>query len=89
MGISYRKSKKLMPGLKGTIGLKGGSLRIGGKHLGVSVSTKRRVTASGGAAGVRYQKRVKGGGGSTISIIVGVIVGLLIIGIGLAVMLNH
>lgn len=47
MRIGFRKSRKVLPGLRLSVGKKGGSVRIGPKNLGLTIGTKgTRATAS-------------------------------------------
>lgn len=51
MKLRFRKSVKLAPGLRLSLGGKSASMRVGGRHLGVSVSTSGRQTMSGSLPG--------------------------------------
>jgi len=61
MGLRFRKSFKIMPGVRATVGLKGGSISIGGRGARVRVST-RGVYGSAGipGTGLSYQAKLSG-----------------------------
>ncbi len=47
MNWGFRKSKKLLPGIRVSVGKKGGSIRVGPKNVGLTVGTKgTRLTGS-------------------------------------------
>lgn len=51
MGIRFRRSKQIMPGVSVNISKSGAGVRLGGKGAGVSVNSKGQVTTSVGAPG--------------------------------------
>ncbi|MCB1512766.1 MAG: DUF4236 domain-containing protein [Hyphomicrobiaceae bacterium] len=51
MGFRFRRSKKLLPGIKLTISHRGASVRVGPRGAGVSVSTTGRKTINAGIPG--------------------------------------
>lgn len=63
MGLRFRKSKKILPGVKLNVGKKSVGASFGGKAGGFSVNTKRGVTARGSipGSGVSYTTNLTGG----------------------------
>lgn len=51
MGMRFRKSKTIAPGVKLNLGKSGASVRFGGKGAGVTLNTKGKVTTSAGIPG--------------------------------------
>ena len=62
MGFSFKKSKKIAPGLRVTVGKSGVSLSTGNKFGGISKSTNGRTTkhVSIPGTGITYRKSKKG-----------------------------
>lgn len=62
MGIRFRKSKKIAPGLKVNIGKKGASVTLGSKGVHHTISTTGRKTTSIGVpgTGISYVKTSSG-----------------------------
>lgn len=60
MGLRFRKSFKIAPGVKVNVGKKSAGISVGGKYGGVSVNSKTgaRVRASAPGTGLSYQKTV-------------------------------
>lgn len=59
MGMRFRKSLKLGPGLRLNIGKKGGSIRVGPKGAGYTVGTSgQRVSASIPGTGVSVSSKL-------------------------------
>jgi hypothetical protein len=46
MSLRFRKSFKIAPGLRLSVGRRSGSLRVGGRRAGVSAGTSGRRTGS-------------------------------------------
>lgn len=64
MGIRFRKSKKLLPGIRGTLTHKGVGVRVGPKNAGISVSPSgSRATWSIQKTGVSGEHRLSKGTG--------------------------
>ena len=63
MGLRFRKSKKILPGVKLNVGKKSVGVSLGGKAGGFSLNTKRGVTARGSipGTGVSYTSNLTGG----------------------------
>ena len=63
MGLRFRKSKKVLPGVKLNVGKKSVGVSLGGKAGGFSLNTKRGVTARGSipGTGVSYSSNLTGG----------------------------
>lgn len=62
MGWRFRKSLKLLPGIKLNVGKKSASIRLGGKSAGYTVSTTGRKTASTSIPGTGVGLVSKSGG---------------------------
>ena len=62
MGIRFRKSIKIAPGVKVNVGKKSVGVSVGGKYGGVSVNSKSgtRVRTSVPGTGVSYTQKVGG-----------------------------
>jgi hypothetical protein len=59
MGWGFRKSKKILPGVRATLSHRGIGLRVGGRHAGVSVTpTGARVSGSIPGTGVSFRKEL-------------------------------
>lgn len=59
MGWSFRKSKKLIPGVRATLSHRGLGFRLGSRHAGVSVTpTGARVSGSIPGTGVSVRKEL-------------------------------
>lgn len=60
MGLRFRKSIKIAPGIKLNIGKKSVGLSIGGKHAGVSVNSKTgaRARVSTPGTGLSYTTKI-------------------------------
>lgn len=63
MGLRFRKSVKIAPGVKLNFNKKSTSVSIGGKHGGVTFNSKRGVTArtSLPGTGISYTQKIGGG----------------------------
>lgn len=63
MGVRFRKSIKIAPGIKVNLGKKSAGISIGGKAGGISINSKRGVTARASVpgTGISYSTRVGGG----------------------------
>lgn len=62
MGFRFRKSVKLMPGVRLNFSKKGMGVRVGGKHGGVSVGPSgTRVSASIPGTGIYYTEKIGSG----------------------------
>lgn len=61
MGIRFRRSKQIMPGVSVNISKSSAGVRLGGKGAGVTVNTKGQVTTSVGlpGTGVSYTETNK------------------------------
>jgi hypothetical protein len=57
MGFSYRKRKKILPGITLSFSNRGASVRAGTKHAGVSKNTRGDTTRSAGLFGFRWLRR--------------------------------
>lgn len=64
MGLRFRKSFKIMPGVRVSLSGKSAGIRIGGKHAGVSVNSKRGVRASASLPGTGLSYSTKLGSSS-------------------------
>lgn len=61
MGFRFRKSKKLLPGVRLNFSKKGVGVRFGGKHGGVSFGPSgTRVSASIPGTGISYSSKIGG-----------------------------
>lgn len=62
MGFSFRKRKKILPGVTLNISTKSIGVRVGGKNAGVSVNSKRgaRASASIPGTGVSVSQQLSG-----------------------------
>ena len=81
MAIRFRKSKKLLPGVKLNVGKKSVGVRIGGKNAGVSIGTGgKSVSASlpGTGFGISSQSR-KGCMGAALFLAVFALAGMALI----------
>lgn len=83
MAIRFRKSKKLMPGIKLNVGKKSASVRIGGKNAGYTIGTRGRTASAslpGTGLGVTKTTRKKHAGGFVANVlaVIGVVVVALI-----------
>jgi hypothetical protein len=59
MGWSFRKSKKLIPGVRATLSHRGIGFRLGSRHAGVSVTpTGARVSGSIPGTGISARKEL-------------------------------
>lgn len=63
MPMRFRKSMKVAPGVRLSLGGKSASLRVGGKHFGASVGTSGRKTVSGSLPGTGLGFVSHNGGG--------------------------
>lgn len=64
MGLRFRKSIKIAPGVKLNIGLKSVGISVGGKHAGISINSKTGATArvsAGHGTGLSYVTKIGGG----------------------------
>lgn len=63
MGLRFRKSFKLAPGVKLNLGKRGVGLSVGGKYGGMSFNTHSgtRVRASAPGTGLSYSAKIGGG----------------------------
>lgn len=64
MGLKYRKSFKIAPGVKVNLSRKSAGVSIGGKYGGMSFNTKRGATARVSAPGTGLSYSTKIGGSS-------------------------
>lgn len=61
MGFRFRKSKKILPGVRVNFSKKGAGVRLGGKHGGVSFGPSgSRVSASIPGTGISYSTKLGG-----------------------------
>jgi hypothetical protein len=61
MAWGFRKSKRLLPGVRLNIGKRGASVRVGGKGLGYTTGTSgSRVSASIPGTGLSYRQKLSG-----------------------------
>lgn len=62
MGIRFRKSIKIAPGVKLNLGKKSAGISIGGKHGGISYNTRTgtRARVSAPGTGISYSTKVGG-----------------------------
>lgn len=61
MGWGFRKSKKILPGVRATLSHRGLGFRLGSRHAGVSVTpTGARVSGSIPGTGVSFRKELRG-----------------------------
>lgn len=63
MGLRFRKSIKIAPGVKLNLGLKSVGVSIGGKHAGISVNSRTGATArvsAGHGTGLSYVTKIGG-----------------------------
>ena len=63
MGLRFRKSIKIAPGIKLNLGLKSVGVSIGGKHAGISVNSRTGATArvsAGHGTGLSYVTKFGG-----------------------------
>lgn len=69
MGIRFKKSVKIAPGVRVNIGKKSVGMSVGGKYGGMSFNSKTgaRARASVPGAGVSYSKKVGSGSSSATS----------------------
>lgn len=59
MGWSFRKSKKILPGVRASVSHRGFGFRLGGRHAGVSVTpTGARVSGSIPGTGISARKEL-------------------------------
>lgn len=59
MGWGFRKSKKILPGVRATLSHRGLGLRVGGRHAGVSVTPAgARVSGSIPGTGVSFRNEI-------------------------------
>lgn len=67
MGIRYRKSIKIAPGVKLNLGKKSAGISIGGKYGGVSFNSKTgaRARVSAPGTGLSYSTKLGGSSSST------------------------
>lgn len=67
MGWRFRKSIKILPGIRLNFGKKSVGISIGGKHGGVTVNSKTGVTARASipGTGISYSERISSGKKST------------------------
>lgn len=68
MGFRFRKSVKLMPGVKMNLGKKGASVSFGGRGARVTVGKKTRTTVGIPGTGLSYtatSSRPRSGGGAS------------------------
>lgn len=64
MGVKFRKSFKVAPGVKFSLGKKSAGISIGGKYGGMSFNTKTGARARVSAPGTGLSYSTKVGGGS-------------------------
>lgn len=64
MGLRFRKSFKIMPGVRINLSTKSAGIRIGGKHGGVSLNSRSGVRASASIPGTGLSYSTKVGGKS-------------------------
>jgi Protein of unknown function (DUF4236) len=64
MGFSFRKSKKIAPGLRLNVSKSGLGLSAGVRGARVSKNTKGETHVSAGRGGLYFRKRLKEGGGA-------------------------
>lgn len=61
MGINFRKSVKVAPGVKLNLSKKGVGVRVGTKHAGISTSSRgTRASASIPGTGISYSTKIAG-----------------------------
>lgn len=73
MAIRFRKSIKLAPGVRLSVGKKSGSVRVGGKLGGVSLGTKSRtVSASLPGTGLGISSQKRGGCAGTAAVLLAI-----------------
>lgn len=62
MGLKFRKSIKIAPGVKLNLGKKSAGISIGGKHGGISYNTRTgtRARVSAPGTGLSYSTKVSG-----------------------------
>lgn len=63
MGLRFRKSIKIAPGVKLNFGLKSVGVSIGGKHAGISINSRTGATArvsAGHGTGLSYVTKIGG-----------------------------
>lgn len=61
MGFRFRKSKKILPGVRLNFSKSGVGVRVGGKHAGISVGSKgTRMSASIPGTGISYSTKLGG-----------------------------
>ncbi|CAI9400440.1 DUF4236 domain-containing protein [Aestuariimicrobium sp. T2.26MG-19.2B] len=63
MGIRFRKSFKIAPGVRATVGKKSGSVSLGGRGGRITASTTGRTTTSASVPGTGVGWTSSGGGG--------------------------
>ena len=67
MGVRYKRTKSVAPGVKVNLNKKSSSVRLGGKGAGVTFNTNGKVTHSAGIPGTGLYYTDSSGGGSTES----------------------
>ena len=69
MGLKFRKSIKIAPGVKVNIGKKSAGVSIGGKYGGISMNTKTgtRARVSAPGTGISYTTKIGGASGKSSS----------------------
>ena len=61
MGVRFRKSKQIIPGVKLNVSKSGAGVRVGGKSAGVSVGPRgTRASASIPGSGISYSTKIGG-----------------------------